>query len=121
MGRYVPNGSSSAVIKSRKNRNSAPTVAEMLESIVGCKWSLRVLDVMVAGTHRPSDMVRACPGLSAKVLNERLRKLVRFKIAQRVVFAEVPPRVEYSLTGFGKQFIPLVTAVRELQVDLESD
>lgn len=92
----------------------------MLESIVGCKWSMRVLDVIVAGTHRPSEMVRECEGISPKVLNERLRKLLRFKIVERVVFPEVPPRVEYSLTDFGRQFIPLVTAVRDLQADIES-
>lgn len=54
-------------------------VAAMVESIVGCKWSLRLLDL------------RACPSLSAKVMNERLRKMVRFGSVEHTVFGETPP------------------------------
>src|SRR5690554_7268265 len=43
-------------------------------------------------------------GLTAKVLNERLRKLMRYGVIEREVFAEVPPRVEYWLTDFGQRF-----------------
>jgi DNA-binding HxlR family transcriptional regulator len=49
-------------------------------------------------------MVEDIIGLTAKVLNERLRKLLRFGIIEREVFAEVPPRVEYRLTAFGRRF-----------------
>jgi DNA-binding HxlR family transcriptional regulator len=76
----------------------------MIEDIVGCKWSLTVLGLVAAGVRRPGVMQRRTPGLSAKVLNERLRKLLRFGIIDREVFAEVPPRVEYRLTAFGQKF-----------------
>jgi len=92
----------------------------MLESIVGCKWSMRVLDAIVDGTHRPGEIQRACGRISTKVLNERLRKLQRFGIVDRVVYPEVPPRVEYTLTEFGEKFIPLVTQVRSLQQEMEA-
>ena len=49
-------------------------------------------------------MQRRVPGLTAKVLNERLRKLLRFGIIERQIYAEVPPRVEYRLTAFGRRF-----------------
>jgi DNA-binding HxlR family transcriptional regulator len=78
--------------------------ARMIEDIIGCKWSLTVLGLVAAGVQRPGAMQRRTPGLSAKVLNERLRKLLRFGIIEREVFAEVPPRVEYRLTPFGRQF-----------------
>ncbi|MCZ7563890.1 MAG: winged helix-turn-helix transcriptional regulator [Burkholderiales bacterium] len=52
----------------------------MVEDIVGCKWSLTVLGLVRDGVVRPGAMEHAVPGLSAKVLNERLRKLVRFGI-----------------------------------------
>jgi len=93
----------------------------MLESVVGCKWSMCVLDAVVAGTHRPGEIRRMCEGISAKVLNERLRKLTRFGIVRRVAYAEVPPRVEYELTRFGGRFVPLVVAVRQLQATLGED
>lgn len=118
MVRKEQNGSSSAAAVRRKKQISSPSVAEMLESIVGCKWSLAVLDVIVAGIHRPGEMCRACEGISAKVLNERLRKLERFQVVERTVFPEVPPRVEYHLTAFGRRFIPLVDAVGTLQREL---
>ena len=56
------------------------------------------------GVNRPGAMQRQVPGLTAKVLNERLRKLARFGIIERQIFAEVPPRVEYRLTAFGRRF-----------------
>jgi len=93
----------------------------MIESIVGCKWSMSVLDAIVAGVNRPGELQRACDGISTKVLNERLRKLTRFGVVERIAYAEVPPRVEYRLTEFGERFVPLITAVRELQGEIDRD
>lgn len=76
----------------------------MVEDIVGCKWSLTVLDLVSRGVARPGAMQKRVAGLTTKVLNERLKKLVRFKIVERRVFAEVPPHVEYMLTPFGERF-----------------
>jgi DNA-binding HxlR family transcriptional regulator len=76
----------------------------MVEDIIGCKWSLTVLGLVASGVSRPGAMQRRVAGLTAKVLNERLRKLLRFGIIERHVFAEVPPRVEYTLTEFGRRF-----------------
>jgi DNA-binding HxlR family transcriptional regulator len=95
-------------------------VAAMVESIVGCKWSVRLLGLIAAGTMRPSALLRACPGLSAKVMNERLRKFMRFGIAQRAVFGEKPPvEVEYRLTPLGERFIDILGAVRRLQEEVD--
>jgi DNA-binding HxlR family transcriptional regulator len=91
----------------------------MVESIVGCKWSMHVLAGIRSGVHRPGALERACKGISTKVLNERLRKLTRFGIVDRRVFADVPPRVEYRFTAFGREFITLVDAVDELQRRLD--
>jgi len=49
------------------------TVAGMVESIIGCKWSLSVLQMVQQGINRPGAMERAINGLTTKVLNERLR------------------------------------------------
>lgn len=92
-----------------------PSVHQMVESIVGCKWSLTVLSLVRKGVCRPGEMEHAIDGLSGKVLNERLTKLVRFGILDKSSFAEVPPRVEYRMTAFGDQFIKLLDEVDALQ------
>lgn len=96
------------------------TVSHMVEDIVGCKWSLTVLGLIAAGVHRPGAMQRRTPGLSAKVLNERLRKLSRFGIIERNVFAEVPPRVEYRLTRFGERFANILDEIERLEAHRSS-
>ena len=95
-------------------------VAGMVESVVGCKWSMSVLGAVRDGVHRPGALERACAGISTKVLNERLRKLVRFGIVERRVHAQVPPRVEYRFTEFGLEFVALVDAVAALQRRLDA-
>lgn len=98
-----------------EHRQSIP-VSAMVESIIGCKWSVRLLGLLAGGCARPSALLRACPGLSTKVMNERLRKMMRFGIVQRTVFGEKPPiEVEYVLTPFGRRFMGIIEAVRHLQ------
>lgn len=90
----------------------------MVEDIVGCKWSLAVLGRVRAGVRRPGALEHSLPGLSTKVLNERLRKLVRYGILARSAFPEVPPRVEYSLTPFGHRFARVLDDIAELDREL---
>jgi DNA-binding HxlR family transcriptional regulator len=98
------------------NDAKAIPVASMVESIVGCKWSVGLLRLLADGCNRPSALLRASTGLSAKVMNERLRKMIRFGIVQRTVFGEKPPvEVEYVLTTFGRRFIGILEEVRRLQ------
>ena len=91
-------------------------VAAMVESIIGCKWSLGILGLLATGCHRPSALLRASPGLSAKVMNERLQKMMRFGIVNRRVFGVKPPvEVEYLLTPLGQRFLRIIEEVRRLQ------
>ncbi len=92
----------------------------MVENIVGCKWSVHLLDRIAEGCHRPSALLRSCPGLSSKVMNERLRKMLRFRIVERTVFGEKPPiEVEYRLTPFGRRFARILEEVRRLQETID--
>jgi DNA-binding HxlR family transcriptional regulator len=91
-------------------------VASMVESIIGCKWSVRLLQLCAEDHHRPSVFLRSCPGLSSKVMNERLRKMTRFGILKRTVFGEKSPvEVEYRLTPLGRRFMQILEEVRRLQ------
>jgi DNA-binding HxlR family transcriptional regulator len=96
-------------------------VAGMVEDIVGCKWSMRLLSLLEEGPQRPSALLRACPGLSTKVMNERLRKLSRWGMVEKTVRGDKPPlEVDYALTGLGARFGRVIQEVRALQSELES-
>ncbi len=94
-------------------------VLNMVEDVVGCKWSLSVLAMVQQGIQRPGAMTRHQEGLSTKVLNERLNKLLRYGILAKEVFPEVPPKVEYRFTEFGKGFCHILASIEELQVSLQ--
>ena len=90
----------------------------LVEDIVGCKWSMSILDMIDKGINRPGAMVREKDGLTTKVLNERLRKLQKYEILNKIEHPEVPPRVEYIYTEFGKKFLDIVQAIRKLEGDM---
>ncbi|MEZ4742195.1 MAG: helix-turn-helix domain-containing protein [Bdellovibrionota bacterium] len=90
-------------------------IKSMVEDIVGCKWSLRVLDLLDQGVNRPGAMTREVEGLTTKVLNERLKKLVRYKIISKITYNEIPPRVEYKFTEFGLGFLKIIQEIRKLE------
>ena len=103
----------------REHRGKVP-VAVQVESILGCKWSIQLLQLVAQGCSRPSAILRACPGLSAKVMNERWRMMIRYGIVRRTVFGDRPPiQVEYALTAFGWRFVGILDEVRRLQEDLD--
>lgn len=92
----------------------------LVEDIVGCKWSMSILDMIDKGINRPGAMVREKDGLTTKVLNERLRKLQKYEIINKIEHPEVPPRVEYIYTDFGKKFLDIVQAIRKLEADMSN-
>ena len=104
------------------SRKSPPNQsARMVETIYGCKWSLTVYLLLAHGINRPGEMVRSVEGLTTKVLNECLRKNLKFGILQKQVFNELPPRVEYRVTPFGERFMEILEQLESLQEKLESD
>src|SRR3990172_13169084 len=102
----------------RKITSPPPSVARMVEDVVGCKWSLAVLDLVRRGVRRPGAIEHAIDGLTAKVLNERLRKLQKYGILDKKSYPEVPPRVEYALTPFGEKFSTILDQIARLDGEL---
>ncbi len=104
------------------SRKSAPAkTARMVESIIGCKWSITVYHLIDNGIIRPGEMVRSVEGLTTKVLNSCLKKNLEFGILQRNAFNEMPPRVEYEVTTFGTRFIVILKQLEELQRQIDSN
>jgi len=93
----------------------------MVETIYGCKWSLTVYRLLAHGINRPGEMVRQVEGLTAKVLNDCLRKNIQFGLLVRNAYPEVPPRVEYEVTPLGRKFIGILDELEKLQHELEPD
>jgi DNA-binding HxlR family transcriptional regulator len=78
---------------------------------VGDKWSVFVIHLLGGGTMRFSELRRAVDGISQRMLTVTLRGLERDGLVARVVYAEVPPRVEYSLTPLGASLLEVVAAL----------
>ncbi len=65
------------------------------------------------GTQRFSDLKRSIPGITQKMLTNQLRELENEDIIQRVVYPQVPPKVEYSITEYGRSLEPILHAMHE--------
>ncbi|WP_330269207.1 helix-turn-helix domain-containing protein [Streptomyces griseorubiginosus] len=78
---------------------------------VGDKWSLLLIAVVEAGPLRYTDLQRQVPGISQRMLTLTLRQLREDGLITRTAYAEVPPRVEYSLTPLGRGLHEIVTSL----------
>ena len=80
--------------------------------LIGNKWKLLVIRDLLNGPRRFSQLMRSLP-ISQKVLTDNLRALEADGIIERKAFAEVPPRVEYSLSPLGLSLKPILDAMME--------
>ena len=81
--------------------------------IISGKWTLLILRDLAEGINRFSVLERSLVGISPKTLSERLKSLEKAGVVTRKSYAEVPPRVEYSLTPMGLDLIPLIEHMRD--------
>lgn len=88
---------------------SCPTEATL--AVIGGRWKVPILWNLLAGKSRFGELSRKLPGASQKMLTQQLRELEGDGLVHRKVFAEVPPRVEYSLTELGRSLEPVVQAL----------
>jgi DNA-binding HxlR family transcriptional regulator len=79
--------------------------------LMGNKWKLLIMRNLLGGTQRFNELHRTIPGISQKVLTENLRSLENDGIIVRKVYAEAPPRVEYSLSDLGETIRPIIKAM----------
>ena len=91
----------------------------LLEDVIGCRWTLTVLRAVAGGVRRPGALERHIEGISPKVLNDRLRHFTKAGVFERVAFPEIPPRVEYRLTPWGRKFTRLLRELEKLQAELD--
>lgn len=79
--------------------------------IIGNKWKILIIRNLLSAPQRFSEIKKTIPGISQKVLTDNLRALESDGLLVREVFAEVPPRVVYSLSELGKTLKPVLDAM----------
>ena len=81
-------------------------------TLIGDKWKVLILRDLLPGTKRFGELKKSIGHVSQKVLTAQLRDMEQSGLVHRQVFAEVPPRVEYSLTDLGQSLKPILDAMQ---------
>lgn len=94
------------------DRNSRCPVEACLE-IIGGKWKGVILFHLLGGTKRFNELRRLLPNVTQRMLTRQLRELEKHQIIKRTMYPEVPLKVEYSLSEFGKTLTPIITTLQK--------
>lgn len=85
--------------------------------VIGGKWKCVILFHLLSGTKRFNEMRRLMPDVTQRMLTRQLRELESDQIIERTVYPEVPPKVEYSLTDFGRTLEPILRMLQQWGFD----
>ncbi|MDB5153188.1 MAG: transcriptional regulator, HxlR family [Mucilaginibacter sp.] len=83
------------------------------KEVLGGKWKANLIYAISEGILRPSDLQRAIPGSTKRVLNLQLKELEEFHILTKKIYHQLPPKVEYSLTGLGQTVLPIIKMMNQ--------
>lgn len=97
-------------VKSAKDLPACPVETTLM--LIGDKWKVLILRDLLGGTKRFGELKKSIGGVSQKVLTAQLRDMEENGLVSRKVYAEVPPRVEYSLTQLGQSLKPILDSMR---------
>ena len=98
----------SIVMYDRKIPRKVDCGITFIMEIIGGKWKPCLIYYIDQGAKRPSELQRQNPTATRRVLNQQLKELEEHGIVKRVVYAELPPKVEYSLTEMGCSLLPVI-------------
>lgn len=84
---------------------------DLIGEVLYGKWKIRLLWFINEGHKRPSELQRKIPDATRRVLNIQLKELEDHELITRKIYPVVPPKVEYSLTEFGKTLIPVISTL----------
>ncbi|MDB9493231.1 helix-turn-helix domain-containing protein [Spirulina major CS-329] len=82
-------------------------------AVIGGRWKVLILRELLGGVRRFGELQRALTGITQKMLTQQLREMEADGIVHREVYAQVPPKVEYSLTGLGESLRPILAVMHE--------
>ncbi|WP_066384734.1 winged helix-turn-helix transcriptional regulator [Anabaena sp. CA = ATCC 33047] len=81
--------------------------------VIGGRWKVLIIRELLSGVQRFGELQRSLPGITQKMLTQQLRELEEDGIIHRQVYAQIPPKVEYSLTPLGASLQPILYAMHE--------
>jgi len=93
---------------------------DLVGEVLYGKWKIRLLWFINAGHQRPSELQRKIPDASRRVLNMQLKELEDHELITKKIYPVTPPKVEYSLTEFGKSLIPVIGTLGKWGDDYEA-
>lgn len=96
-------------MQTEKNLPACPVETTLM--LIGDKWKVLILRDLMPGTKRFGELKKSIGNVSQKVLTAQLRDMEVKGLVNRKVYAEVPPRVEYSLTELGRSLKPILDAM----------
>ena len=88
-----------------------PCPVETTLMMIGDKWKVLIIRDLIPGTRRFNELYRSVGNVSQKVLTQKLREMESDGLLERTVYAEVPPRVEYTLTDLGMSLKPVLDSL----------
>ena len=96
------------VAKKKKSEDILDCPLQAAINVIGGKWKTIILYVLADQTLRFGELKKAIPRITQKMLTQQLRELEADGLVTRVVYPEVPPKVEYSLTDYAKELAPIL-------------
>src|ERR1700712_3890638 len=99
----------------RKNKDFNPNNCPVTHCLnkIGGKWKIMIMYAISKNCNRFSLLQRAMPDISKQMLVNQLRELEHDKILERIIYAEIPPRVEYKVTKYGQSLMPVISIMQE--------
>ncbi len=92
-------------------KKNVSCLVETTLAVVGGRWKVLILQQLRGGAKRFNELRRALSGITHKTLTQQLREMEADRIVNRKVFAQIPPKVEYSLAPLGKTLRPVLDAM----------
>lgn len=99
--------------KAENHKKMVSCEVENTLKIIGGRWKVLIIRELLSDVRRFGELQRALLGITQKMLSQQLREMEKDGIVKRKVYAEVPPKVEYSLTPLGESLEPILHAMHE--------
>ncbi len=107
------------MIKFRNTEYHCPM--ELTLDLIGGKWKSLILWHLGENTLRFSELKKALPKITQKMLTQQLRELEQDGLVERYIYTQVPPKVEYSLTDAGKTLLPILTTMSQWGINYANE
>ena len=99
--------------KAENDKKMVSCEVETTLQIIGGRWKVLIIRELLQGVRRFGELQRTLVGITQKMLTQQLREMEKDGIIHRKVYAEIPPKVEYSLTPLGESLQPILNAMHE--------